>query len=159
MPCLHESMASLRIGGDTLEPDEISALLGCEPSTSARKGEGRGKGRAVNKTGMWTLDAKTRAPGDLDAQVREILGQIDFEHWNSVVDRYDVDVFCGLFMSGSDEGLSISADVLKNLGERGIRLEVCLYGPTRQCSGCGQVIRTDKAFFCASCGRSTGAES
>lgn len=129
MARLHESMASLRIGGDALEPDEISTLLGCEPSSKYRKGEARGKGRAIAKTGSWQLDATNKAPGDLDAQIREIFEQINFEHWSSVIDRYEVDVFCGLFMSVSDEGFSISADVLKNLGERRIQLDVCLYGP------------------------------
>ena len=31
--------ASLRIGGDDLDPDEITALLRCEPTNSHRKGD------------------------------------------------------------------------------------------------------------------------
>jgi hypothetical protein len=129
MAALHESMASLRIGGDKLDPDEITDLLGCAPSTKARKGGVLGKGRVKAKTGTWQLDASLRTPGDIEAQVREILGRIDFDKWDRIVDQYDVDIFCGLFMSETDEGLSISADLSAMLGERRIRLEMCLYGP------------------------------
>jgi hypothetical protein len=129
MAALHESMASLRIGGDALDPDEITAILGCTPSLQAKKGEPLRKGPARAKTGTWQLDASRRSPGDIDAQVREILGRLNFDQWDRVVDRYDVDIFCGLFMSGSDQGFSISDDVSAMLGERKIRLDICLYGP------------------------------
>ncbi|MEM7430486.1 MAG: DUF4279 domain-containing protein [Pseudomonadota bacterium] len=125
-------MASLRIGGDALDPDEITAALGCEPSRHAKKGEVFDKSRARSKTGTWQLDAENRSPGDVDAQVRELLGLIHFDQWDKVIDRYEVDIFCGLFMAGSDEGFSISDEVSAMLGERKIRLEVCLYGPSQR---------------------------
>ena len=42
----------------------------------------------------------------------------------------ELDLFCGFFMKQSDEGLEVSAAALKALGERGIKLGICLYAPS-----------------------------
>ena len=48
--------------------------------------------------------------------------------WRALVARYDVDLFCGWFLENSNEGVSLSPSSLLALGERGIELDVDIYG-------------------------------
>ena len=129
MAHLDKSAATLRIAGAALDPAEITRLLGCEPTDSYRKGSKHQD--IVRRTGLWCLDAPDRQPEDLDAQIGELLSQLtpDLHVWASLARRFELDLFCGFFMKKSHEGLEVSALTLKALGERGIKLAMCLYAP------------------------------
>jgi len=79
------------------------------------------------------LNATDRSPADLDAQVEELFRRIDSDLavWASLSSQYRVDLFCGFFMSETDEGFDVSPQTMKVLGDRGIKLAVCIYGPCR----------------------------
>ena len=132
MSSFDHSMAVLRFFGDDLLPDEISALLGATPTESYHKGQelvGRRTGtHRIAKSGSWRLRAVERAPEDLEAQVFEILDKLtqDLSVWASL-SRFQPDLFCGLFMSSSNDGVSLSAKALLALGERGISLGLDIY--------------------------------
>lgn len=132
MPTISETAASLRIFGDDLDPDEITAKLGKQPDTSAKKGESvimpSGRKR-IARTGRWSVSAEKRQPGDLDAQIRELLAgtTADLEIWRSITSRFDADIFCGLFMEDCNEGLALYPDILAALGKRGICLSLDIY--------------------------------
>ena len=67
--------ATLRVIGDNLEPEVISELLGCNPTSASRMGETVGrKHTRIARTGGWSLEASARCPGNLEAQINEILG-------------------------------------------------------------------------------------
>jgi hypothetical protein len=134
MASLERTAASLRIFGDDLDPKELWLLLGHEPSVAELKGQeiiGRSTGNIrVVKTGSWRLSATKQAPGNLDAQVEEILSKLssDLNVWRKISERYRVDLFCGLFLKGGNEGLTISAQSLAALGNRGIEMGLDIYG-------------------------------
>ena len=137
MAKVERSVISLRIGGDDLVPKEITTLLGVPPTHAHSKGE-MGKHIVgpkigdvrVAKSGMWRLEASPREPEDMDSQIREILSQTtsDLSVWHGITKRYRVDLFCGLFLTGTDGGLTLSPESLAALGERGIELGLCIYG-------------------------------
>jgi uncharacterized protein YjbJ (UPF0337 family) len=135
MAHLDRSVATIRIAGDDLKPAEISTLLGHAASKEQVKGEvlvGKVTGRSrTAKTGMWLLEATDATPEDLDGQIAELLGKLtgNLSVWAQIATKYEIDLFCGLFMKVSNEGLSISAASLKALGERGIELSLDIYGP------------------------------
>ena len=135
MPHLHEAHASLRISGDSLDPDEISMLLKCTPSKSHRKGQTRISeltGRQYTKrSGAWFLEAKTSTDGDVDRQVYEILVLLpsDLKMWESIASQYRMDLICGWFMRETSEGIAMSAATLYELGARGIKVSFDLYAP------------------------------
>lgn len=119
-------------------PDEITKILGCSPSHSQMKGEvitvkKTGRERII-KTGMWRVNADDRAPGDIAAQISEILNKLtkDFEAWKSLSEKYEIDLFCGLFMDVTNEVLTISPQSLGQLGSRGIKLSLDIYGPEEE---------------------------
>jgi hypothetical protein len=134
MASLDHTAASLRIFGDDLDPEELTRLLGHEPSVSELKGQeivGKTTGNIrVARTGSWRLHASRQAPGDLDAQIVELLSKLssDLSVWRGVSERFRMDLFCGLFLKGGNEGATISAKSLASLGNRGIELGLDIYG-------------------------------
>jgi hypothetical protein len=135
MAYLDRSVVTLRIFGDTLDPERISRLLGGVPTESFRKGETKPSKirNLVRKSGGWLLGAKDQEPGNVDVQVEEILGQLthDLSVWAAISSEYKVDLFCGFFMEETDEGIEITAKNLKALGERGIKIGICIYAPLK----------------------------
>jgi hypothetical protein len=129
---IHHSAACLRIFGDDLIPEEITQILRCAPTVAQKTGEviryQSGRERVVNR-GNWRLDAATAEPEDINGQVRSLLLQVESapDVWKALVQRFDVDMFCGLFMQGSNDGLSLAPDVMALLGERGIHLPLDIY--------------------------------
>lgn len=130
MTQLKRAVATLRVRGDDLVPDEITALLGATPTHSKMKGDVL-RGNWVERFGQWRLEATETAPGNVDAQVAELLGQLttDLDVWRDLSSRYSIDVFCGFFMGRLNEGIDISPMTLKALGERGITLDLDIYAP------------------------------
>lgn len=122
--------ASLRVFGDDLDPQEVTTLLGAEPTSAIRKGEPRRSG-AVARTSGWVLRVADRQPGDLEAQVIELLSRLtdDLDVWRRLSGRYDVSIFCGLFMDLGNEGLDFSPETLAALGVRGIAIGFDIYDP------------------------------
>ena len=133
MAHVQRSVVTLRIGSDDLIPDEITRLLGATPTKAQTKGEkivGKNTGHVrIAKAGMWRLSATDREPEDMDGQIEEILSQTtsDLAVWRSIGEKHQIDLFCGLFLGGSNEGMSLSAKSLAALGVRGIELALDIY--------------------------------
>ncbi len=138
MAHLDHSAASLRIVGADLDPEEISGILLCQPTAAYRKGQivvGERSGqKSEKKSGLWLLKADERSPGNLDAQIHELLNKLpnDLSIWSSLSAKYSIDLNCGLFMKEFNEGLSISSEILRALGERSILLGLDIYSLTEQ---------------------------
>jgi hypothetical protein len=132
MATISKTRASLRFSGDDLDPEELSAVLGAQPSSSGRKGDvvtGAKTGqKSTKKTGDWMLRAEPRVPGDLETQIKEVLSQLtdDPKIWRGLK-KYRPNLFVGLFMEEGNEGIEISAECLAMLGERGISLGLDIY--------------------------------
>jgi len=133
MAQLQKSAVTLRIMGDDLIPDVITKLLGVSPTHAETKGDkivGKKTGHVrIAKSGMWRLCASDCEPEDMDRQVERILSQMtgDLNVWQSITKKYHADLFCGLFMRGSNEGLTISSQSLAALGARGIEMDLDIY--------------------------------
>ena len=140
MAHLARSVASLRIFGDDLQPEEISRLLGCAPTKAWPKGHvqiSKSGREFVKKAGGWLLHASETEPENLDGQVSELLAKLtsNLGIWVELAQRFEIDLFCGWFMESSNEGVSVSIATMRALGERGIELSLDIYGPDekREC--------------------------
>ena len=135
MPHLQQSLVTLRIWGDDLVPDDISARLGGAPTFAHVKGDpvtGVPSDHVrIAQTGSWHLRANDCEPEDIDSQVRDLLAGLtnDLAVWRKLRETFGVDLFCGLFMGHGNEGLSISPGTLVALGVRGIELSLDIYAP------------------------------
>lgn len=130
---LFETAASLRIMDDNLDPDEITAMLKALPTQAWRKGDIRKLPNGsdhVETTGSWRIDnIQRQRPGNLDIQITTILDRCtqDMDAWRSVTSRYHSEIFAGLFLSFSMEGLGLRAETLAALGYRGLGLDLDIY--------------------------------
>ena len=129
---LNRAVASLRIVGDDLTPDEVTTLLGVRPSRSFARGDEVRHRRTPPRIagfGMWSLDAPETEPADIDSQVSALLHPLtdDLDVWRELAVRFDVDVFCGWFMKYGNEGIAMSPRTLLALAERQIVLDLDIY--------------------------------
>jgi integrase/recombinase XerD len=129
---LNRAVAALRVVGDDLSPDEVTALLGASPTRSFVRGDEVRHKRAparIARFGLWSLDAPETEPADLDAQVSELLRPLtaDLGVWRDLAERFTVDLFCGWFMKVGNEGLTIAPSTLGALAERHIELDLDIY--------------------------------
>jgi hypothetical protein len=143
MTTTFHSAASIRFIGDELDPDEISSLLNCKPTRSHRKGDllrdKTGEPRVNSETGLpiaqrtgcWMLEIENRMPADLNGQIIDILKMLpsDDRLWRGLAKGFKIDFFCGLFMESGNEGLEIAPETLFEMGKRGIKLGLDIYGP------------------------------
>jgi hypothetical protein len=135
MGILERSAAMVGFYGDHLDPSEITALLGGEPTDGARMGDawrlasGREK---TYPTGSWRLNAPDREPANLDEQIEMLFGGLttDLGVWRELATRYRGVVFCGLFLGSQNEGVKISPPSLVTIGERGLTIDFDIYGPS-----------------------------
>ncbi len=51
----------------------------------------------------------------------------NMETWKRITNKYKVDLFCGLFLEGMNEGFSLSPEVMLMLGQRGIEIGFDIY--------------------------------
>jgi hypothetical protein len=117
---------ALRIYGEELDPDRISGLLGCEPSSAVRKGT------PFPKKGRWILEINSKdcnENDDVDDGVRMLLAHLpsDPDVWASLANIYSIDVFCGLFIASPNRGFGISTEVSRLLSDRGLQIGFDLY--------------------------------
>ncbi|MFK8067283.1 MAG: DUF4279 domain-containing protein [Gammaproteobacteria bacterium] len=135
MATIARTKASLRIFGDDLIPDEITELLGYQPTNCQYKGEvivGRNTGRSrTATTGSWRLHAAESEPGNIDKQIMEIFSKLtnDLSVWEEISSKYTIDLFCGLFMNEEMEGQDISPESLLILGQRRVLIGLDIYAP------------------------------
>ncbi|WP_027256715.1 MULTISPECIES: DUF4279 domain-containing protein [Leisingera] len=132
MARLSKSATAPRILGEDLDPAEVTALLGKERDRSERKGDKIAlpkQGYRMADTGAWVIRASRMEPGNLDAQVSQILqGTGDgLGIWQDLSRRLDVHLFCGVFLSEENEGFCISRETMGLLGVRGIAVDFGIY--------------------------------
>ena len=120
-----EVSISLRVFGDDLDPSEITTLLRVQPTSSCRKGDiFRGKRYdRIEETGRW-LYAKDASQDDLDKIIGVFLATLpdDLAIWNSITNRFMVDLFLGVCMRDWNRGFDLKRDTLRRLADR--RLEI-----------------------------------
>lgn len=134
---------SLRFGSDDpsddLIPDGLTSALGQSPTYFMRKGgpvirKGKTFRDAAGlplhaRTSLWSYSVDRREPGDLDGQIRELFGALtgDLSVWRRLSAQYSPDLFVGLFLTESNEGIELSAECLSILSMRGVSLSLDIY--------------------------------
>lgn len=134
MGYLQKSAASLSFHGDDLDPKQITTRLGIQPTVGVRKGDiwltARGAEK-VARTGSWRLEVGSCEPEDLDGQITRLLSPIadDLEAWRVFSALYRGRIFAGLFLGSGNEGLTLQPGTMLLMGERGLLLDLDIYGP------------------------------
>jgi len=130
---VQRTKVSLRFRGDTLNPDELTGLLGCAATSSAAQGgtwvTPSGAERPA-KTGWWHLQIEPADGCDFNLQIARLFEMLtpDCETWRDLSARYGGNLFVGVFLGSSNEGLSVDPGMAAAIGERGLQLQLDIYG-------------------------------
>jgi len=132
MADIGKTRASLRIFGTDLLPEEITTLLGCSPSKSAKAGDidpRHKRETRIVKEGFWLLASDEGDDSCLEKKVETLLDKLtsDLDVWKQLTSKYKVDIFCGLFLNELNEGFDISPALLKKLGDRNLKIDFDIY--------------------------------
>ena len=130
---------SLRFFGDDLDPDVLSSLLGAQPSTSCRKGDvfhGKVSDR-IEKTGKWLLKLPSKPGEPFELRIETLLSGLtqDLTVWRELAEKYNADVFCGVWLGSSNEGMELPPRLMTQLAERGLHLGLDIYAPDEDDDG------------------------
>jgi hypothetical protein len=119
--------------GDDLEPDEISRLLGRAPTRSQRKGQPvldeSGRTKRIARTGSWLLDYALSPDATITEAIESLLEILpgDTQPWQTLGERFSVDLLCHIFVRGVNQGFVVAPRVLESLGRRGIELGLDIF--------------------------------
>ena len=137
MGWLKEMSVSLRFYGDELVPEEVTALIGGDPTVGAKKGSmfttSAGKSK-IAQTGMWRLQQERSVPGDIETQIVDLFAKLtdDLNVWQSLTSRFESDLFCGLWLDGFNSGQSLDARTIALISDRSLKLDLDIYGDPKQ---------------------------
>jgi len=125
-----EMSVALRVVGDILKVKEVTMILGHAPTEAREKGDAIGTTHFIREapTGVWSLKA-TCDNGDINAAVAQLLAQLTANEsdWNELASKFQIDLFCGVFMQSANQGFSVSSRTMNELARRGIKLSFDLY--------------------------------
>jgi hypothetical protein len=124
-----ETRASLSIYGDDLDPDAVSAVLGCVPSHCHRKGDYHRQSQHPFSTGAWIFTVEGKAPRGPSELIEMLLGRFpsDATFWRSLMERYQVSVRVGIHTGGWNRGFGLTVGTISVLARTGIAVEFDLY--------------------------------
>jgi Domain of unknown function (DUF4279) len=126
----HEYTVEFRIWGDALDPARVSRDLGLEPCQTRTPGSSRMAGRVDR--GMWAYNGRPGAPTRWES-LEEGLSLVLESLWSSRerIARYaatsELVWWCGHFHSSFDGGPTLSAELLRKLGDFGAELYIDNY--------------------------------
>jgi hypothetical protein len=130
---------SLRVFGDGLEPDEVSALLGREPTRCHRKGDktfktssssgASGSVTSIEPTGAWILDSGLSEKAEIEDHVEALLSPVsnDSDEWASLTSRFSASILCSVFLDQYNEGFELSPRLAQSLADRGLVIAFDIY--------------------------------
>ena len=139
MAAIARVRVSLRVFGDGLEPDEVSALLGRQPTRSHRKGDQiRTAGKAsansttttpTAPTGAWILDSGLSEKAEIEDHVEALLSPVsnDSDEWASLTSRFSASILCSAFLDQYNEGFELSPRLAQSLADRGLVIAFDIY--------------------------------
>jgi len=121
----------LRFFGDDLDPDAVSSVLGVQPTSSCRKGDlFRGKvSERIEKTGKWLLRLPEKPGEPFEPQIDALLNTLtqDLSVWRTLTQKYNADLFCGVWLRNWNRGMGLSPQLMARLAERGLELGLDIY--------------------------------
>jgi hypothetical protein len=121
---------SLRVFGDALEPEEVSALLGRDPTRCHRRGDPVGDGgTSAEPTGAWILDSTLSEKDEIEDHVENLLSIVsnDSDEWDQLTSCFSASILCSAFLDQYNEGFEISPRLARSLADRGLVIAFDIY--------------------------------
>ena len=109
------SRATLRIFGDTLDPDKVGSVLGLEATHTHLKGELFGPGQtAVRRESGWLLQSPLSKRSDMIEHMKWLLDALEpkREVIQELSRKYRIDLFCGFASLNGQGGFALDRGIL-----------------------------------------------
>jgi hypothetical protein len=121
---------SLRIFGDDLDPEGVSALLGGEPSWGHSRGDAIDGDSLPAATGSWVLETSLPENAELEDHIAGMFAKLtgDIDEWATLTTRFSADVRCVLVAGSGREGFDLSPRLAQGLADRGVVISFVLLG-------------------------------
>ena len=126
------STASFRIAGDALRPDQVTAILGLEPTRSGVKGERHSSGHgSVSRTSFWLLKCPLSDSSPLSKHLEWLLDMFEpkFTSISSITEGATIMFLCGFSSGNGQGGFTLDARTLQRIARLGVALSIDLYPP------------------------------
>lgn len=129
--------ASLHVTAEDLHPDQVTELLGCQPSRQQVKGvpllRPDGSPRCTPRFGRWSRDIKSADTDEWDVSevVRMLFDGLPTEQhvWDELAALGGVRVSLGLSMSKDNQEFEFDPGLLQLLASRSAAVWFDIYGP------------------------------
>jgi hypothetical protein len=118
--------------GDDLDPEQLSRLLGCSPTSSHRKGEPRPGLSATAgpwTTGTWLLTVEGKAPQTVSELLGDLLRKLpdDETLWLELSRRWRVSIWIGVFLGQWNRGFELEAPLVERVARMHASLSFDIY--------------------------------
>jgi len=134
---IDETRLTLSVHGDDLDPDEVTRILSCSPSSSHRRGELTPRSRRPWPKGAWLLSVEGKAPVEPEHLLASLLDRLpsDSSVWESLRSRYSVALGFGLFQGAWNRGFDLSPGIIHRVAALGLGLGFDIYAPDDEDGG------------------------
>ena len=123
--------ASLRVFGDDLDPESVSALLGGSPSWAHRKGEALEGDALPAPTGAWVLETPASEVAEVEEHSAALFSGLtgDLDEWATLTSQFAVTVHCELEAGDEQGAFDLSPRLAQSLAERGVVISFSVAPP------------------------------
>jgi hypothetical protein len=127
---------TLGVHGEDLDPDEISRLIGCAPTTAHRRGDARRSGTPWPK-GAWLLSVEGHSPTGPEELVHLLLARLptDASLWSELRARYRVTLGFGIFTERWNRGFDLTANAISRIESLGVGVGFDIYADLEATDG------------------------
>jgi hypothetical protein len=124
-----ESSVCLALYGPDLDPDEVTALLGCKATDSHRRGDRKGPESPPFKQGAWLFSLRGEAPTEPDQLFRRLLLRLpsDEKVWRELSSRFEIRVTIAAHFAGWNKGFELSSDIVAAIARMHATLGTDIY--------------------------------
>lgn len=134
-----DTILTMRIVGEAVDPDAITARLGLAPTRAHHKGEPISpRVRRPRPFGVWLLDSPLGRDRPLEEHLDVLLGLLEprAEALRSLAaEGCPADLFSGHFMQRYNTGIELSPGVLGRVAALGLALDIDIYDSPREVEG------------------------
>jgi|GEM_PF-1097883 len=129
-----ETSVTLSVYSEELDREEVSSLLGTQPTKAWNSGElhpvgnGRSGKQRIVDWGKWWFSSKRNCE-PIETKIRQILQSCtgDLKAWQILTSKYDVWLTIAAYADNWNRELRLPADILQLLAERNLSLDIDAY--------------------------------
>ena len=139
-----EVAVTLAIYSESLEPDELTKVMGCEPTKAYKKGRRRSKKSPPSPTGAWLLKVRGEPPDSPETLTHQLFDKLPKTEgfWKDLGEQFDLQLRYGLHSENWNQEFSFSHSLIQRMSSLHVEvvLDIYSYGSTE---GLDRIVLSD----------------